>query len=98
MRVCQGYKNEQRWFSAVNGNFEIKLIEVGNWETPSLDLKQHVFTISAEKLDLLHIPAGYTSSIRALTDDARILVIADHGLGEIKDEYRYDSGYFNVKT
>jgi dTDP-4-dehydrorhamnose 3,5-epimerase-like enzyme len=98
VRAWQGHKIEQRWFGAVNGNFEIKLIEVDNWETPSLDLKQHLFTISAERLDLLHIPAGYISSIRALTDDTRMLVMADHGLGEIKDEYRYDSGYFIVKT
>jgi len=96
VRGWQGHKIEQRWFSATTGGFEIKLIEVDNWEAPSLDLKQHIFTISAEKLDVLHIPAGYISSIRSLTDYAKLLVMADHGLGEIKDEYRYDVGYFNV--
>lgn len=96
VRAWQGHKIEQRWFSAANGSFEIKLIKVDNWETPSLNLGQHIFTISAEKLDILHIPAGYISSIRALTDDAKLLVMADFGLGEIKDEYRYDAGYFNI--
>lgn len=96
VRAWQGHKIEQRWFSVANGSFEIKLIEVDNWETPSVGLEQHIFTISSEKLDVLHIPPGYISSIRALTDDAKLLVMADYGLGEIKDEYRYDSGYFNV--
>jgi len=96
VRAWQGHKIEQRWFGAIKGNFEIKLIRVDNWEAPSLDLKQYVFSISAEKLDLLHIPPGYISSIRSLTDDAKLLVMADHGLGEIKDEHRYDAGYFNV--
>lgn len=96
VRAWQGHKIEQRWFSASNGSFEIKLIEVDNWETPSTGLKQHVFTISSEKLDVLHVPAGYISSIRALTDDSRLLVMADYGLGEIKDEYRYDAKYFDT--
>lgn len=96
IRAWQGHKIEQRWFSAANGSFEIKLIEVDSWDAPSTGLEQHVFTISSEKLDVLHIPAGYISSIRALSDDAKLLVMADYGLGEIKDEYRYDAGYFNV--
>lgn len=96
VRAWQGHKIEQRWFSAANGSFEIKLIAVDNWEAPSLNLEQHVFTISSQKLDVLHIPAGYISSIRALNDDAKLLVMADYALGEIKDEYRYDAGYFDV--
>lgn len=96
IRAWQGHKIEQRWFSAANGSFEIKLIAVDNWETPSLNLEQLVFTISSQKLDVLHIPAGYISSIRSLTADAKLLVMADYLLGEIKDEYRYDSGYFNT--
>jgi dTDP-4-dehydrorhamnose 3,5-epimerase-like enzyme len=96
VRAWQGHKIEQRWFSVANGSFEIKLIKVDNWETPSVNLEQLVYTISSETLDVLHIPAGYISSIRALTADAKLLVMADYLLGEIKDEYRYDAGYFNV--
>lgn len=96
VRAWQGHKIEQRWFSAANGSFEIKLVEVDNWEKPSVNLRQLVFTISSEKLDVLHIPAGYISSIRAITDNAKLLVMADYLLGEIKDEYRYDAGYFNA--
>lgn len=96
VRAWQGHKIEQRWFSAANGSFEIRLVQVDDWEKPSLSLEQLIFTISSEKLDVLHIPAGYISSIRALTDDAKLLVMADYLLGQIKDEYRYDAGYFNV--
>lgn len=94
VRAWQGHKIEQRWFTAASGSFEIKLIKVDNWEAPSVNLEQLVFTISSEKLNVLHIPAGYASSIRALTMDAKLLVMADYLLGEIKDEYRYDAGYF----
>ena len=96
IRAWQGHKIEQRWFCAVKGSLEIKLIEVDNWDNPSKGLKQYVFTISEDKLDVLHIPPGYISSIRSLTDDAKLLVMADYGFGEIKDEYRYDPGYFDI--
>ena len=38
-RGWQGHKIEQRWFSSVQGEFEIDLIEVDNWETPSRGLQ-----------------------------------------------------------
>lgn len=95
VRAWQGHTTEQRWFTAANGSFEIKLIAVDNWNTPSVNLEQHVFTVSSEKLDVLHVPSGYISSIRALTDNAKLLVMADYGLGEIKDEYRYEADYFD---
>jgi dTDP-4-dehydrorhamnose 3,5-epimerase-like enzyme len=97
IRAWQGHKIEQRWFSAAIGSFEIKLIAVDNWESPSVNLEQHIFELSSKTLDVLHIPAGYVSSIKALTDEAKLLVMADYGLGEIKDEYRYDDGYFDKK-
>ena len=37
-RGWQGHKIEQRWFSAVEGEFELNLIEVDDWKTPSKDL------------------------------------------------------------
>jgi dTDP-4-dehydrorhamnose 3,5-epimerase-like enzyme len=96
IRAWQGHKIEQRWFCSVNGRFEINIIEIDKWDNPSKNLKQCVFTISDDKLDVLYIPPGYISSIRSLTDDAKLLVMADYEIGEIKDEYRYDPEYFHV--
>lgn len=94
VRAWQGHKIEQRWFSAIEGSFEIKLIEIDNWEVPSANLKPFVFLLEAGKLNVLHIPPGYVSSIQAKSANAKLLVMADYMLGEITDEYRYDSNYF----
>lgn len=94
IRAWQGHRIEQRWFAAVMGSFEIRLIEVDDWNSPSKQLKALTFQLSDEKMDILHIPAGYISSIRSLTGGARILVMADYLMGEIKDEYRFDFDYF----
>ena len=95
IRAWRGHRIEQRWFSAITGNFEVKLIAVDSWDNPTKTLQQLVFELSSERMDVLHIPAGYISSIQAKTAGAKLLVMADYMLGEVKDEYRFDTDYFN---
>lgn len=95
IRAWQGHKIEQRWFSAIKGSYKIQLIEIDNWEIPAKKVKKLTFIINAEKLDVLHVPKGYVSSIQSLEEGSKLLVMADHLLGEIKDEYRYEKDYFN---
>ena len=94
IRAWQGHRIEQRWFSAIQGSFRIQLIAVDNWDNPSKGLVPITFIITAEKMDVLYIPPGYLSSIKALAEDAKLLVLADYHLNEIKDEYRFSINYF----
>ncbi|MDI1254473.1 MAG: WxcM-like domain-containing protein [Flavobacterium sp.] len=97
IRAWQGHKIEQRWFSAIKGTFAIKLIEVDDWENPSKTLRQYEFILDEKKMDILHVPKGFISSIQSIEADSKLLVMADYLSGEIKDEYRYDAGYFENK-
>jgi hypothetical protein len=45
-------------------------------------------------MDILHVPQGYVSSIQALEESSKLLLMSDYLLGEISDEYRYDITYF----
>lgn len=94
IRGWQGHQIEQRWFSCVSGKFKIDLIQIDNWESPSKGLKIINFVVDSEKLDVLHIPSGYVSSIQSLKPNSKLLVMSDYLLGEIKDEYRFDIDYF----
>lgn len=94
VRAWQGHKMEQRWFTVVQGSFEIHLIAIDDWQMPSPNLKRHTFVLDAQKMDVLHVPAGYVSSIQSLEESSKLLLLSDYLLGEIKDEYRYDSNYF----
>ncbi|MFH6937374.1 WxcM-like domain-containing protein [Flavobacterium sp. FlaQc-30] len=96
IRGWQGHQIEQRWFSVVSGKFKIQLIKINNWEKPSLNLEVFTYLIDSEKLNVLHIPQGYVSSIQSLELNSKLLVMADYLLGEIKDEYRYDIDYFKI--
>jgi len=96
VRAWQGHKIEQRWFSAVQGSFEIKLIEIDEWENPSKNSVIHTFILDASQLDILHIPKGCISSIQALEPNSKLMLMADYLLGEVKDEYRFDPDYFKI--
>ncbi len=96
IRGWQGHQIEQRWFSVVSGKFKIQLIKIDNWEKPSVNLEAFTYLIDSEKLNVLHVPKGYVSSIQSLDLNSKLLVMADYLLGEIKDEYRYDIDYFKI--
>ncbi len=95
LRAWQGHKIEKRWFSAIVGSFKIELIEIDNWDNASKNLERYSFIITSEKLDVIHVPNGYVSSIQSLEEGSKLLVFADYLTGEANDEYRFDSNYFN---
>ncbi len=94
IRAWVGHQIEQRWFSAVAGSFEIQLIAIDDWQNPSKNLSKLIFKLDAENMTILHIPKGFVSSIQALQDDAKLLVMADYLIGQTTDEYRFEPNYF----
>jgi dTDP-4-dehydrorhamnose 3,5-epimerase-like enzyme len=94
VRGWQGHKMEQRWFSAVQGSFKIVLIAIDDWLAPSITLEKYYFLLDSETMDILHVPAGYVSSIQAVEVTSKLLLLSDYALGEIEDEYRFNINYF----
>ena len=94
-RAWQGHKIEQRWFSVINGSFQITLITPNDWENPTEIVQKHTFILESGTLDVLHIPSGFLSHIKALQDNAQLLVLADYKLKEIADEYKFPLETFN---
>lgn len=95
IRSWQGHQIEQRWFSAILGSFKIKLIAPDHWETPAKNLPILEFILTANNLNVLHIPPGFISSIQATEKNSTLLVFADYELGALKDEYRFPTNYFD---
>ena len=93
-RGWQGHEIEQRWYTAVSGIFEIQLILVDNWSSPSVDLKRITFELNDDTLDVLKIPPGYISRIQSLTNNSKLLIMSDYELNEVKDEHRFPVNYF----
>jgi len=95
IRGWQGHRIEQRWFASMKGKFEIFVIKIDDFEKPSEDLKPYKFIIEDNELNYLHIPAGCITAIKALVEGSKLLVLADYGIREIQDEYRFPIDYFN---
>jgi hypothetical protein len=85
---------EQRWFSAIQGCFKIQLIAIDNWDKPSETLPRLNYVLESATLDVLHIPAGYVSSIQSVEEKSKLVVMSDYHLGELNDEFRYPMNYF----
>jgi len=98
IRAWQGHKIEKRWFSAVQGSFIIKLIKIDNWDSPSNNLIPEIFTLDATDLKILYVPQGYATSIQALEEKSKLMVMVNFLIGETKDEYRFNSDYFDQKN
>ncbi|SEV94554.1 WxcM-like, C-terminal [Chryseobacterium wanjuense] len=94
VRGWTGHKIEQRWLSASQGSFTIRLIKIDHWEKPSENLPILKFELNSGQLDVLHIPKGYVSAIQSREEKSRLLVMADYFLGEIADDYRFPIDYF----
>lgn len=97
IRGWQGHKIEQRWFACMKGSFEISVIEVDDFEKPSKDLTITKYVLTDEVLTYLHIPSGYITAIQSKENSSKLLILADYGLGEIKDEYRFPIDYFGTR-
>jgi len=97
VRGWQGHKIEQRWFSAMSGSFKVWVICIDDFDNPSTDLEIQSYELTTDGLHILHIPAGHITAIQALEQGSKLLVMADYGVGEVKDEYRYDLDYFTKR-
>ncbi len=90
IRGWQGHKIEQRWFSAMKGTFKIQILSIAYFEKGLKGLQPYSFVLKADQMDILHVPAGFVSSIQALEEGAKLLVLADYKLGEVDDEFRFE--------
>lgn len=94
VRAWQGHAIETRWFAVLQGSFQIKLIQIDNWEQPNPQSKMRTFEVNDQGLHILYVPPGFISSIQALEEGSKLLAMSDYQLGEVKDEYRFDKNYF----
>jgi dTDP-4-dehydrorhamnose 3,5-epimerase-like enzyme len=89
VRGWQGHKIEQRWFTVVVGSFKIWVQALANHENEIEPEEIFEFELNSQKLNVLHIPLGYITAIQSLEANSKLLVMADHFVGEINDEFRF---------
>lgn len=94
-RGWRGHSIEQRWFYVLIGRFELYTVKIDDWSSPSPDLPVDMKYISADDLNVLHLPRGYATAFRSTEENSELLVFADHSLEHaVEDDFTWGIDYF----
>lgn len=95
VRGWRAHKIEQRWFYVLSGSFVLDVVKIDNWETASSTLDVERIVLKAEDKQVVHMPVGYGTAFQALEEGAELLVFADYGIDNAKnDDYTWPADYF----
>ena len=99
VRGWRAHRMEQRWFYVVAGSFAVDLIQIDNWENASQDLPVEKRILKSGEHEVLHVPVGYGTAFQALEPESELLVFADYGIENAKnDDYTWPLDYFKGRT
>jgi dTDP-4-dehydrorhamnose 3,5-epimerase-like enzyme len=92
VRAWQGHRIENKYFYVTSGSFVIGIVKIDNWKNPAKDLPSEKFILSADKSQILKVPAGYATGIKALVENSNLMVFSSNTLEDSSnDEYRFDA-------
>ncbi|MGE0090583.1 MAG: WxcM-like domain-containing protein [Bacteroidales bacterium] len=95
-RGWNAHKFESKWFHCIKGSFFLVFIAIDNWEDPSDNLVPQVFYVSEKINELIHLPPGYASCIKAENEDSVLTVYSDKTFHEsLNDSWKYSFSWFN---
>ena len=90
IRGWQAHQMERKWFYCLQGSFIINLIKIDTFNEPSDHLKSLKYILKDSILEILHVPKGHATAIKAITEGARLQVFSNFSLEESeKDDYRF---------
>lgn len=95
VRGWRAHRMEQRWFYVLSGAFALDLVKIDDWENASPNLPVEKRILQADEQQVLHVPVGYGTAFQALEPDSELLVFADYGIENAKnDDYTWAVDYF----
>jgi len=95
VRAWQAHKKECKWFTCLQGSFEVKLVKVDDFDSPDLNSSHLCFPITAANPQSLFIPGGYANGFRALEERSKLLVFSNFTLEEsLQDDFRFGENYW----
>ena len=90
IRAWQGHQREKKWFHCLSGAFVINLVEIDDFSGPSPDVTPLRFELNAMEPNILAVPSGYATGIKACSENARLQVFSDASLKDSsEDDYRF---------
>jgi len=95
VRGWRGHRIEKRWFYVLYGSFELNLVEIDDWNQPSVNLSIETIKLTMDDQQIVYLPTGHASAFRALEENSELLVFADYGIEHAPfDNYTWPIDYF----
>ncbi|WP_312185362.1 WxcM-like domain-containing protein [Sphingobacterium sp.] len=95
IRGWRAHRNGQRWFYVLSGAFSLDVVKIGDWENIDREVSIQNYSLYQADQQMLHLPIGYATAIRAIEADSELLVYADQSLSEsLQDDYTFGLDYF----
>ena len=90
IRAWQGHEYEKKWFHCLAGSFVINLVAIDNIKNPSNQLVPQRIELEAGSPQILEVPGGYATGIKASSNNSRLQVFSNYGLeASAADDYRF---------
>lgn len=90
IRAWQAHQQERKWFYCLSGSFVINLVQVDCFDSPSDKLVPLRIEIDDSVPQVLCVPGGYATGIKATTEGSRLQVFSNFGLAASKkDDFRF---------
>jgi len=95
IRGWRAHRMEQRWFYVLSGAFAVNLVQIDDWEKASPNLLVERKMLKADEQQVLHVPVGYGTAFQALEPESELLVFADYGIENSKnDDHTWPQDFF----
>ncbi len=86
IRAWQGHRHEKKWFYCLSGSFVINIVELNDFNDPSGNLTPMRIEIDSSVPEVLAVPGGFATGIKASSENARLQVFSNASLQESMDD------------
>ena len=98
IRAWQGHRFEKKWFYCISGSFVINIIKLDDFHSPSQDLVPERIVLQSIYPEILSVPNGFVTGIKAIAPNSRLQIFSNFDLGESQqDDYRFPLDQWSAK-
>lgn len=97
VRAWHAHRREAKYVTVVTGSALVGAVKIDDWEKPSRTLTVHRYVLSADRPNVLYIPAGYANGFMSLTTGAHLMFFSTSSLEDSRnDDVRFDARHWDI--
>ncbi len=99
IRAFHGHLKEEKYVFVISGKALVVAVEIDDPVKPDKNKEVWSLILSADKPEILHIPAGYANGLKSLGENTKIIFFSTASLEDSqKDDYRFPWDYWGKEV